>query len=306
MENEVNISYITLDGYMDMNKYRYLYFTILFIVYVLIICTNCIILYLIWSNKSLHKPMYIFIAALLFTIVLSSIIIYPKLLTDILSEKQIISYSACIFQFFMFYTLGGTEFILLAAMSFDRYVAICKPLKYHTIMTKTTVKNVLILAWLFPACHITVTAMVSAKAKLCSLTLNGIICNNAVFTLQCVRPKFLTVFGLVSLLDLAILPMLFTVFTYAKIFQISYQNFKTHKRKVAETCIPHLLVLINSSYLTVYDVIIARVESNFPKTARFVMTLQIFLYHPLINPLIYGLKLNEISKHLRSFSLRRV
>ncbi|XP_017287288.1 olfactory receptor 6M1-like [Kryptolebias marmoratus] len=306
MGNEGNVSYITLSGYVEMNKYRYLYFTIMFIIYVVIFCSNSIIVYLIWTNKSLHEPMYIFTAALLCNCVLYSTTVYPKLLIDFLSEQQIISYSACLFQFFMFYTLGGTEFILLAVMAFDRYVSICKPLRYQTIMRKTTVNIFLVLAWLFPVCHIAFETSLIAEAKICNLNLNGIFCNNAVFTLQCVRSKPVTILGVVSLLDLVIIPMLFTVFTYGKIFIISYQKCKTFRRKAAETCIPHLLVLVSVSYLAVYDVIIARVQSEFSKIARFIMTLQIFLYHPLFNPFIYGLKMRKISKHLKFLCLRKV
>ncbi|XP_037542584.1 olfactory receptor 142-like [Nematolebias whitei] len=299
MDNEFNVTYITMGGFVEMSKYRYLYFSILFTIYVLIICSNSIILYLIWIHKSLHEPMYIFIAALLFNCVLYSTTVYPKLLIDFLSDKQIVSYSACIFQFFMFYTLGGSEFILLAVMAFDRYVSICKPLRYQSVMTKNTINMFLVLAWLFPACHVTVTSTLSAKSKLCNLTLKGMFCNNSVYTLQCVRLESLTVFGLVSLIDLAILPMFFTIFTYTKIFIISYKKCKTFRKKAAETCIPHLLVLISYFCLMAYDVIVARVETNFTQTVHFIMTLQVLLYQPLLNPFIYGLKMKEISKHLK-------
>ncbi|XP_017294728.1 olfactory receptor 11A1-like [Kryptolebias marmoratus] len=301
MGNEINVTYITVGGYVEINKYRYLYFSIMFTVYVLIICSNSVIVYLIYIHKNLHEPMYIFIAALLFNCVLYSTTVYPKFLIDFLSKEQIVSYYACIFQYFMFYTLGGTEFLLLAIMAFDRYVSICKPLRYPTIMTKTTVNTFLILAWFLPAVHSAVSATLAAEGKICNSNLKGIFCNNAVFTLQCVRSKTLAVFGVFCLLNLAILPMLFTVFTYANIFLISYQRCKTFRRKAAETCIPHLLVLISFSYLAAYDIVIARVDSYFSKTARFIMTLQIFLYHPLFNPFIYGLKMKEISKHLKHF-----
>ncbi|XP_013879277.1 olfactory receptor 6M1-like [Austrofundulus limnaeus] len=306
MDNVGNVSYITMSGYVELSKYKYLFFTVMFLLYILIICSNSVIVYLIWSNKGLHEPMYIFIAALLFNCVLYSTNIYPKLLIDFLFEKQIISYSSCIFQFFMFYTLGITEFLLLAVMAFDRYVSLCNPLRYQTIMTKTTVSICLVMAWLFPVCHIAFETIFTAEAKLCSLNLNGIICNNAIFTLHCVKSKPLTVLGLLSLIDLVILPVLFTIFTYTKIFIISYQQCKTFRKKAAETCVPHLLVLASCSYLAAYDVIIARVESHFPKTARFIMTLQIFLYHPIINPFIYGIKMKEISKHLKTLCFSKV
>ncbi|XP_017287296.1 olfactory receptor 13C2-like [Kryptolebias marmoratus] len=299
MDIEVNISYITLWGYVELNKYRHLYFSIMFTVYVLIICSNSTIVYLIITNKNLHEPMYIFIAALLFNCVLYSTTVYPKLLIDFLSEKQIISYSACHFQFFMFYSIGGSEFILLAVMAFDRYVSICKPLKYPTIMTKTTVNSFLVLAWFFPACHIAVQTILSSKAKICNLRLKGIICNNVIYSAHCVRSRPITFFGVVILLNMVIFPILFTVFTYAKIFIISYKSSKTFRKKVAETCIPHLLVLISYFGLLAYDVIVVRVESDLPQIVRFIMTIQILLYHPLFNPFIYGIKMKEIFKHLK-------
>ncbi|KAM4561933.1 olfactory receptor 13C2-like [Fundulus diaphanus] len=304
--DELNVTHITLTGYVEMNKYRYLYFSVMFTVYVLVICSNATIVYLIWSHKNLHEPMYIFIAALLCNCLVYSTTVYPKLLIDFLSEKPIIPLSACLLQFFMFYSVGGTEFWLLAAMAFDRYVSICKPLKYSTIMRKTTVKVLLILAWVVPACHIAPEAILSAKTKICNLNLNGIFCNNAIFILQCTKSRSLAVLGVVALLDLVILPMLFTVFTYTKIFILSYQSCKSFRRKAAETCAPHLIILISFSYLAAYDVTIARMESDFPKTARLIMTLQIFLYHPLFNPFIYGLKMKEISKHLKKLCLTRV
>ncbi|XP_041807118.1 olfactory receptor 11A1-like [Chelmon rostratus] len=299
MDDESNVTYITLSGHVEVDKYRHLYFLIMFSVYILIICCNCTVACLIWKHKNLHEPMYIFIAALLINSVLYSTAIYPKLLIDFLSEKQIISYSACLFQFFLFYTLGSSEFLLLAAMSYDRYVSICKPLQYPTVMKKTTVCIFLVLAWIVPACHIAVPAILSAETTLCNFTLKAIFCNNSVYRLHCVRSTVITVYGVVALLDLAVVPLLFIIFTYTKIAVISYRSCREVRRKAVKTCLPHLLVLISFSCLTAYDVSIARVESNFPKNARLIMTLQIVLYHPLFNPLIYGLKMKEISKHLK-------
>ncbi|KAM4557812.1 olfactory receptor 6N2-like [Odontesthes bonariensis] len=302
--DKFNFTDITLSGFVEMNKYRYLYFSFMFTVYILIIASNATIVYLIWRHKDLHEPMYIFIAALLFNSVIYSTTVYPKLMSDFLSKKQTISYSACLFQFFMFYTIGGSEFLLLAAMAYDRYVSICKPLRYPTIMRKTTVSILLVVSWLFAACHITVQVILSFQSKLCTFDFTGIFCNNAMYTLQCVRPRALTVFGVIALIDLVLLPMLFTVFTYTKIFTISQRSGKAFRRKAFETCLPHLLVLISFACLMVYDVTVARVESNLPKTARFIMTLQIVLYHPLFNPIIYGLKMKEISKHLKRLFCR--
>ncbi|KAM9710787.1 olfactory receptor 13C2-like [Menidia menidia] len=298
-----NGSLVTLSGHVEINTFRYLYFSFMFAVYTLIICSSSTILYIIWIHKDLHEPMYIFIAALLFNSTLYSTVVYPKLLIDFLSEKQVISYSACLFQLFMFYSVGGSEYLLLGAMAYDRYVSICKPLRYPTLMGKNTVTTFLVLSWVIPACHIAVQVFLCAQAKLCSHSFKGIFCNNSILTLLCERSKLLTAFGVVTLLDVGILPVLFTVFTYTKIFIISYQSCKEFRGKAFETCLPHLLVLIGFTLFSSYDVFIARVESDFPQIARFVMTLQIILYHPLFNPFMYGLKMKEISKHLKRLFL---
>ncbi|KAM9346914.1 olfactory receptor 10AG1-like [Symphorus nematophorus] len=299
MEGELNVTYITFSGYVEVEKYRYLYLFIFFTVYILIICCNSTIVWLIVMHPNLHEPMYIFIAALLINSVLYSTAVYPKLLIDFLSDKQIISHPVCHFQYFIFYTLGGSEFLLLSVMAYDRYVSICKPLQYPTIMRKSTISVFLVLAWLVPACQVAGSATLSATSKLCNFTLKGIFCNNSIYKLHCVSSRALSMYGVIVLLNIVFFPILYIVFTYIKILIISHRSCKEVRTKAAQTCLPHLLVLINFSLLCSYDIIILRLESDLPKTARLIMTLQIVLYHPLFNPIIYGLKMKEISKLLK-------
>ncbi|XP_041858085.1 olfactory receptor 5AC1-like [Melanotaenia boesemani] len=303
---ESNVTYIVLDGYVELSKYKYVYFFIMFISYILIICCNLTIVYLIWIHKNLHEPMYIFIAALLLNCVLYSTSIYPKLLIDFLSDNPVISYPACLFQFFIFYFIGPSEFFLLVAMAYDRYVSICKPLQYPNIMTKNTIIIFLGVAWFVPALHSVIPIIVlnNAKVKLCHFKLQGIFCNNAIYTLQCERPRSIAIYGIFAILDVVMLPIFFIVCSYAKILIIAYRSCKEVRKKAAETCLPHLLVLFSLTCLSVYDIIIVRIESDFPKTARLIMTLQIFLYHPLFNPFIYGFKMKEIYKHLKRLLCR--
>ncbi|XP_034043024.1 olfactory receptor 6N2-like [Thalassophryne amazonica] len=305
MDGELNVTYITLSGHVELHKYRYLYFIIMFIAYLLIICCNSTIVCLIYVHKNLHEPMYIFIAALLMNSVLFSSALYPKLLIDFSSEKQIISYPSCLLQYFFFYFLGCSEFLLLAAMAYDRYVSICKPLQYHTIMTKTNVIIALVSAWLVPACHALTGAILIAHRKFCEFTLKGIFCNNSILKLQCVRSTTIIIYGLFVLFNNTIFPIFFILFTYTKILSICYQSSADVRKKAAETCLPHLLVLTSFSCLSLYDVIVVRLETNIPKTLSLIMTLQVIVYHPLFNPLIYGLKMKEISKHIKRLFCQR-
>ncbi|XP_068186382.1 olfactory receptor 11A1-like [Antennarius striatus] len=296
---DVNVTYLTLGGFVELPKYRYVYFMVMFTVYILIMCGNITIVSLICQHETLHEPMYIFIAALLLNSALYSTVIYPKLFIDFLSEKQIISYSACLFQFFLYYTSWCSEFFLLSVMAYDRYVSICKPLQYLAIMRKRTVSVFLVLAWFLPACQISLVLVLNANSKLCHFTIDGIFCDNSVYSLHCVRSRALAVYGIFLLVSSGILPVFFILFTYIRILLVCYRSSTEVRTKAAQTCLPHLLVLISFTCFCSYDVIIARLESNFTKTVHLIMSLQSVLYHPLFNPIIYGVKVKEISKHLK-------
>ncbi|XP_068590305.1 olfactory receptor 6N2-like [Cebidichthys violaceus] len=298
MVDEFNVTYITLGGYVEMGKYRYFYFFIMFTVYILTICFNCTIVYLILMHNNLHEPMHIFFAALLLNSVVYNTAMYPKLLSDILSEKQIISYSACLSQFFVYYTLSASDFFLLSAMSYDRYVqyvAMCKPLRYPTIMRKSTVSSILVLAWLVPAGEMAVSVTLVTNSKLCNSTLGAFFCNNSLYKLFCESSRALFIFDVLALLNMALFPLFFILFTYTRILIMSYRSGRNVRKKAAQTCLPHLIVLICFSSLCGYDVIIIQLGSDL----HFMMTLQAFFYYPLLNPVIYGLKMKEISKHLK-------
>ncbi|KAM6954813.1 olfactory receptor 13C2-like [Lycodopsis pacificus] len=305
MDNRLNVTYITFDGHVEVHIYRYLYFVIMFTVYMLIISSNFTIVSIIVIHKSLHEPMYIFIAALLINSVLFSTANYPKLLIDFLSEKQIISYSACLFQWFSYYSLVGSEFFLLSVMAYDRYVSICNPLQYSTIMRKTTVNMFLIVSWILPACEIAVPILLSAKKEICKFNLKGILCNSTVLKLHCVSSRLLHIYGMVFFASAILLPVLFILFTYTRILVISYRC-KGVRTKAAQTCLPHLLVLINFSCFIAYDILIPRLEVDFPKIVHLIMTLQVITYHSLFNPIIYGLKMKGIYEHLKRLFCKRV
>ncbi|XP_037344822.2 olfactory receptor 11A1-like [Pungitius pungitius] len=305
MDYRINVTYITFGGHVELQKYRYLYFVVRFTVYILIISSNVTIVGIILIHQNLHEPMYIFIAALLTNSVLFSTVIYPKLLIDFLSEKQIISYPACLCQWFLYYWLAVSDFFLLSIMAYDRYVSICNPLKYTTIMQKTTINIFLFFAWILPACLVSVAILLSAKRKICTFHLKGILCNSTVQKLHCVRSRIQNIYGLVVLVTAILFPVLFILFTYSRILVVSYRC-RGVRRRAAQTCLPHLLVLINFSCLTAYDVLLSRLELDSPKIVRFIMTLQAVIYQPLFNPIIYGLKMRRIHNHLKKLFCRMV
>uniref|UniRef100_A0A3Q2CY99 G-protein coupled receptors family 1 profile domain-containing protein n=1 Tax=Cyprinodon variegatus TaxID=28743 RepID=A0A3Q2CY99_CYPVA len=280
-------SHVELDTLEELME-TFLYFVATFTIYFLIICGNSTILVLIWIKKSLHEPMYIFIAALLCNALLFSTNVYPKLLIDLLSDLQVTTFSSCRLQAFIYYSLSGSEFLLLAVMAYDRYVSICKPLQYQTVMRKTTVTTLLVLAWVLPSGQLIPSLILGNSFKLCSHTLKGIFCNNAVTKLYCMGSAGpYIIYGVFILINTVFVPLVFILFTFSKILIISYRRGSNVRKKAVQTCAPHLLVLIT------------RLEIDLPKTAHSIMSLQVVLYQPLFNPIIYGLKMTEIHKHLK-------
>ncbi|XP_078119097.1 olfactory receptor 6N2-like [Sander vitreus] len=298
MADEFNVTYITLGGYAEMGKSRYLYFVIMLTVYIVAILLSVTIVCLICMHRILHEPMYIFIAALLFNSIVYNTAMYPTLLVNFFTEKQIISYSACLFQLFLYYFLSASDFFLLSAMAYDRYVSICKPLQYPNIMRTTTVSIILGVAWFVPAFQLAVSIIMSSNRKLCHFTLNAIFCNNSVYSLQCVGSEAVqAIFDIFALLSMALLPLLFIIFTYTRILIITYRSGREVRKKAAQTCLPHLIVLLIFSLFCAYDVIV--IQFTVRAEIHLIMTLQAFLYYPLFYPIIYGLQMKEISKHLK-------
>uniref|UniRef100_A0A3B3DPT1 G-protein coupled receptors family 1 profile domain-containing protein n=1 Tax=Oryzias melastigma TaxID=30732 RepID=A0A3B3DPT1_ORYME len=287
-----------------LQKYRFLYFFFLLVIYVLILCSNSTIICLIWIHKSLHEPMYIFIAALLGNSILYSTslaAVYPKLLVDILSKRQTITYYTCFFQHGVYYSLGASEFLLLTAMSFDRYVSICKPLQYPSLMSKRRVTAMLMLSWLWPLLQlmVAISGKVIINQRPCSFSLEAIFCNTELQKLLCIKLEEFAVLDMMILINVALLPALFILFTYIRILIISYQSSKEIRSRAAQTCLPHVLVLVNFSCLGSFEVIIGFFGSGYPKALRLTVMLQIIIYQPLFNPTIYGLKMKQISRHVK-------
>ncbi|XP_037391473.1 olfactory receptor 6N2-like [Pygocentrus nattereri] len=306
MDNSSYVTYLFMDGHIELQKYRYVYFVITFAVYLLIICFNAVVIFVICTNKCLHEPMYIFIAALLFNSLCGTAALYPKLLSDFLSERPITSYSACLFQAFSIYTYGVSEFTLLSVMAFDRYVSICKPLQYATLVKMSTVKKLLFFCWFFPACKIGILVILTSQLQLCKFNLDRIYCNDySIAKLSCGDTSVTNSYGL-FLLTLTVFPVLiFIIYTYVRIFQVCLKNSKEFRRKALQTCFPHLFIFVSFCIFSCIEVITPRLEGNIPHTISVIIPVVGLVFPPLINPIMYGLKLQEIYSKIKKMMRTR-
>ncbi|XP_034154519.2 olfactory receptor 6N2-like [Pangasianodon hypophthalmus] len=301
MDYTTNITYLILDGHVDLEHYRYLYFIITLTINIMIICFNTVIIFVIFKNKCLHEPMYIFIAALLCNALFGSTAVYPKLLTDLLSEKQIISFGACLFQAFCLYTYGASEFTLLSAMAYDRYVSICNPLHYANLLKMSTVRKILFLSWFLPCCEVGIGIILTSRLQLCKFKLNRIYCDNySIVKLNCRETFVNNLYGLIIFSIVVFPPVIFIIYSYIRILAVCLKNSKDFRKKALRTCLPHLLSFIFFSVNITFEIINHRLESNqIPHIIAMILSLIPSVITPLINPIIYGLKLQEIFNNIR-------
>lgn len=139
---------VTLDGFLQLSDHRLLFFFVCPAAFVFVLCSDSLVVCLVLSRRSLHRPMYVFIAAVLLNSLVASMTVYPKLRSDLSGGGAVqVPRWACLCQAFSFYSLGGSSFMLLAAMALDRYLSICRPPRYAALVSPSSVSVLLLLCW---------------------------------------------------------------------------------------------------------------------------------------------------------------
>ncbi|XP_071382440.1 olfactory receptor 11A1-like [Centroberyx affinis] len=300
MTEGFNETYLTLAGHTRLYKRKYVFFFMFLTVYIFASFTDSLIVFLICSQRSLHKPMYVFIAALLLNSLACSTAVYPKLLSDFLSERPVVSRSACLCQAFVVYSLGGSGFMLLSVMAFDRYVSICEPLRYATLVSPSAIAALLLLAWLLPAGLLAVAALLAGQLLLCRFQLDRLYCDIYSFLkLSCGNALVNDVYGLLCTVVIVFLPIVFVLFSYGRILLVCLRQSGSVRGKAVRTCLPHLLIFMNYSVCTVFELVHNRLQADVDTIVPAVMSILIAIITTLFNPMIYGLKMQEISKQVK-------
>ncbi|KAG8560280.1 hypothetical protein GDO81_014881 [Engystomops pustulosus] len=147
-QNQTNSRDFELVGFVAYENYNPFIFTIFFIIYMLTVIGNMLIIVVVYYNVTLHTPMYLFITNLSCLDILYVSTTTPKLLTMLATINNKISFCWCLVQMYIFHSLGITECYLLAIMAIDRFVAICKPLRYSVIMCTRVVRNLSLMCWM--------------------------------------------------------------------------------------------------------------------------------------------------------------
>ncbi|KAG8001712.1 Olfactory receptor 49, partial [Nibea albiflora] len=296
MINSTQIPYFTLSAYFDISTFKYICFMTAMFLYILTVSANVLLIVVICMNRSLHEPMYMFLCSLFMNELYGSTGLFPFLLQQILSDVHTVSASVCFLQNTILYCYGGVEFLNLAVMSYDRYLAICYPLQYNTRMTSNKIALLIGITWICPLLLCVVMTSLSATLQLCGNIINKVYCDNySVVKLACSDTTVNNIYGL-CITSLSIFcPLILIFYTYIKILKICFSGSKQTRQKAVSTCTPHLASLLNFSFGACFEILQSRFDMNrLPNMLRIFLSLYWLTCQPVFNPLVYGLNVSKI------------
>ncbi|XP_063788271.1 olfactory receptor 2D2-like [Pseudophryne corroboree] len=264
-------------------------------VYMVILFGNISIITLILSDVCLHTPMYFFLCNLSFLDLCYSSSTVPRMLKDLISGKKTISYAECATQMYLSLSLGATECILLVIMAYDRYVAICYPLHYTTIMSKMVCVRLAIGTWLcgflLSISHVTLTLNVN----LCNNNeINNFFCEvPEILSLGCENILFVEFFIFIAGVIVLMIPLTFIVISYSQIILCIIKiKSSAGQRKAFSTCGSHILV-VTMFYGSAMAAYMKPYSRSAAETDKFIAIFYIIIT-PMLNPLIYSLRNNDV------------
>ncbi|XP_043975363.1 putative gustatory receptor clone PTE03 [Gambusia affinis] len=275
--------------------------------YLFIIFCNSLVVLTIAVSKRLHTPMFLLLINLPISDILGASSFFPQLVFSILTQNRIISSSACITQAFLIHLYGGGNLLILSVMAYDRYVAICNPLKYNTIMTTNFVIRLIFLTWFLVFVVMAVLFALTLRFNLCRTNIEDLYCNNPSFqTMSCGDNRVSNYYGLFITCLLNGGPLLIIAYTYAQILRTCIMNNNTDSRKKAfQTCGTHLVVFLVLQINSAFTIVSHRFQNVSPFLRR-ACGVSILIFPPFLDPIIYGLKTKELKKSIIKFLKRQV
>lgn len=298
--NRTNVSFFILLGFPTSSELQILLFILFLLAYLLTLMENIIIIVVIWVNNNLHKPMYFFLCNLSFLEVWYVTIIVPKMLADFMAHDKRISFQGCLTQLYFFVTFVCSEYILLAVMAYDRYLAICNPLRYPTIMTHT------FCAQLSAGCYMCglITSAIKlsfiGRLKYCRVDkINHYFCDiSPLLNISCTDSSMAELADFILALMVIMVPLCIVMMSYIYIITAVLRIPSAQGRKKAfSTCSSHLTVVVLFYSTTLFTY--ARPKAMYAYNSNKLVSVLYTTVVPLLNPLIYCLRNKEVKYALR-------
>ncbi|XP_060244404.1 olfactory receptor 1468-like [Meriones unguiculatus] len=299
MNNQTIISQFLLLGLRISPKHQNLFYALFLAIYLTTVLGNLIIIILILLNSHLHTPMYLFLSNLSFSDLCFSSVTMPKLLQNMQSQVPSITYVGCLTQMYFFMVFGGLEVFFLLVMAYDRYVAICLPLQYSSIMSPNLCVCLVLLSWVLASLNSMLHTLLLARLSFCEdNVIPHFFCDiSALLKLACsdIYINELMIFisgGLVS-----VIPFLLIILSYIQIVSSILRVSSTKViHKVFSTCGSHLSV-VSLFYGTVIGIYLCPSGNN-STVKETAMAMMYTVVTPMLNPFIYSLRNRDMKEAL--------
>ncbi|XP_029957209.1 olfactory receptor 1571-like [Salarias fasciatus] len=294
-----------ISGFTDIPHINYFYVFLCF-VYIATVLGNGFLMAVICLMKTLHTPKYIIVFNLALTDLCGSTALIPKLLDTFLFGNRYIVYEACLsYLFFVLLFLGMQSYILLT-MAFDRFVAICFPLRYHAVVTKSSIGAMLLFAWLYVALQCGTGVQLIDRLSFCeSLVVKSFFCDHGpIIYLACNDTSSNKTMAYIALISVTCIPFVLIGVTYVCISVALIRIASGQERfRALKTCTSHL-ILVAIYYLPLLVTNMAALTSYIHPNARIINSTLTHTIPPLLDPLIYALKTEEVLTAIKTLFKR--
>ncbi|XP_073402983.1 olfactory receptor 10A7-like [Dendrobates tinctorius] len=297
---ENNLTAVTeflLLGFQASKCLRIFLFFLFFIIYCGTICGNLLIITLVSTSKNLHTPMYFFISQLSIGDILLTSVIVPNMLQILLNNGGIIPFIDCITQLYFFGVAEAFDCLILALMSYDRYVAICNPLRYSSIMTNTSCVILTVLCWMIGLSLNLISNISTAKLNFCGSNIIDHLFCDPLPLLELATSDTFHVHLVIFLIGIpcVFFPTVIIVMSYTYIVVTVLRiPSSTGRQKAFSTCSSHLTV-VSIFYGTLFSVYVVPAKQQSSSVTK-ILSLLYTVFTPLFNPIIYSLKNKDIRK----------
>ncbi|XP_049740873.1 olfactory receptor 6C70-like [Elephas maximus indicus] len=301
MKNHTGKIGFILLGLTDNFQLQTVIFLFLFLSYLLSVIGNLTIIALTLLASHLKTPVYFFLRNFSFLEISFTTACIPGFLITILSKEKTISYNGCAFQMFFYIFSGVTEFFLLAAVSYDRYVAICKPLHYTSIMSSRLCHQLVLSSWVTAFSVIFPPLTLGLNLDFCaSNIIDHFICDiSPVLQLSCLDTHLLELIGLLIALMTLIVTLLLVIISYSYIIKtiIKFPSAQ-QKKKAFSTCSSHMIVVSITYGCCIF--IYIKPSANERVTLSKEVGVLSTSVGPLLNPVIYTLRNQQVKQAFRA------
>ncbi|XP_069800280.1 olfactory receptor 1f45-like [Dendropsophus ebraccatus] len=299
VKNETHHGFI-LVGFSDMPDIRIALLSIIMTAYIICIVGNFSISMLIISQPQLHTPMYALMGILAFVDICLTSITIPRALYGLISGDTYISFHGCFLQLFFFLAVGNMDSFLLAIMAFDRYSAICHPLRYLSIMSRKTCICLVASSWVIVSLHSALYTVVNSSHAFCKWVIPHYFCDlPVIMLLSCSVPSNLEQIGVFIEYSIIILgPVFFILVSYILIIRAVLKLQTSKGRwKTFNTCSSHLTIV--TIYYSTILFIYFRPSSIYSPANDRAISIVFCLFIPMLNPFIYSLRNKEVKSAVK-------